>query len=189
MALKSLRNKISAAFCLQAAACAVVAWSVLHGGIRVAPPARPQAAAPAPGAPGAPAGTAGATTPLSAESPASATAPGVAAPASLQLAASPALDEARPALSSIDIIVSRNDSLDRIFRRLRLNLADLASLRSLPGLRVALDSLRPGELLHFKHHDGELFGLERRLNESETLKVSREPSGLKADVVQNPLQT
>src|SRR5258708_38445352 len=115
MALKSLRNKISAAFCLQAAACAVVAWSVLHGGIRVAPPARPQAAARAPSAPGAPAGTAGATTPLPAESPASATAPGEAAPASVQPAASPALEEPRLALSRIDIIVSRTDSLAPLF--------------------------------------------------------------------------
>ena len=39
------------------------------------------------------------------------------------------------------------------------------------------------------HKDGELFGLERRLNESQTLKVSRDPSGLKADVLQNPLET
>jgi len=87
------------------------------------------------------------------------------------------------------VIVTRNDTLDRIFRRLKLNLADLASLRSLPGLRARLDSLRPGEALHFTHKDGALFGLERRLNESQTLKVSREPTGLKADVLQNPLET
>jgi murein DD-endopeptidase MepM/ murein hydrolase activator NlpD len=180
MALSFLRNKISAAFCLQAAACGVVAWSVMHGGLSVAPPAQP--ATHAPGVPagtptGAPASTADAVT---------AAVPAGGAP--LQLAASPELEEARLALSSIDVIVTRNDTLDRIFRRLRLNVTDLASLRTLPGLRAALDSLRPGELLHFTHRDGELFGLERRLNESETLKVSREASGLKAAVVQNPLE-
>src|SRR5204862_498283 len=105
-----------------------------------------------------------------------------------QLAAAPGLAEARLALSTIDVIVTRNDTLDRIFRRLKLNLADLASLRSLPGLQARLDSLRPGEALRFTHKDGLLFGLERRLSESQTLKVSREPSGLKADVLQNPLE-
>lgn len=180
MALNLLRNKISAAFCLQAVACAVVAWSVMHGGISVTPSARPPAA----GAPDQPRWDSPTAAPASAGSPAS---PAAAAP--LQLAASPGLEEARLALSSIDVIVTRNDTLDRIFRRLRLDVTDLASLRSLPGLRMALDSLRPGELLHFTHHDGELFGLERRLNESETLKVSRDPSGLRADVVQNPLET
>jgi len=90
--------------------------------------------------------------------------------------------------SAVDIIVSRNDTLDRIFRKLKLNLSDLASLRSLPGLKARLDSLRPGESLHLLHRDGDLYGLERRLNEAETLKVVREANGLRADVLQNPLE-
>jgi murein DD-endopeptidase MepM/ murein hydrolase activator NlpD len=92
-------------------------------------------------------------------------------------------------LSSINIIVHPNDTLDAIFRRLKLNLADLATLRALPGLKARLDSLRPGESLHFMHRDGALVGLERRLNEEQTLKVVRSESGLKADVLQNPLES
>jgi len=185
--LSRLRHKVSAAFWLQSGACAVVAWSLLHGGAAVAPAARtpaanagstaaatasgtPSANSSAPGTPARPAG--GASPPSS----------------SMRLAAVPGPVAAQLALSSIDVIVTRNDTLDGIFRRLKLNLADLASLRSLPGLRARLDSLRPGESLHFTHQDGALVGLERRLNESQTLKVSREPSGLKADVLQNPLE-
>jgi murein DD-endopeptidase MepM/ murein hydrolase activator NlpD len=184
-----LRHKVSAAFWLQSGACAVVAWSVLHGGLTVAPTGRTATggtgttvaavAAPAPGTPG-PASSVHGTPTRGAEAP----------PPSLsrQLASAPGLAEAQLALSTIDVIVSRNDTLDRIFRRLKLNLADLASLRTLPGLRARLDSLRPGEALRLIHRDGQLFGLERRLNESQTLKVSREPSGLRADVLQNPLE-
>src|SRR6266850_289748 len=146
--LSGLPHRVSAAFWLQSGACAVVAWSLLHGGTAVAP----------------------------------------AASSSMQLVAVPGPVAAQLALSTIDVIVTRNDTLDGIFRRLKLNLADLASLRSLPGLRARLDSLRPGESLHFAHKDGALFGLERRLSESQTLKVSREASGLKADVLQNPLE-
>ena len=73
-------------------------------------------------------------------------------------------------------MVARNDTLERIFRRLKLDLADLASLRSLPGVREALDSLRPGEALRVTHKDGSLYGLERRLNETQTLRVSRDAS-------------
>ncbi|HEY4213375.1 MAG TPA: peptidoglycan DD-metalloendopeptidase family protein [Steroidobacteraceae bacterium] len=91
--------------------------------------------------------------------------------------------------STVDVMVKTNDTLDGIFRRLKLNLADLASLRSLPGLKARLDSLRPGERLHFVHRDGSLFALERRLSETETLKVVREDDNLKADVLKNPLQT
>ena len=95
----------------------------------------------------------------------------------------------KPPSSSFNIIVHPNDTLDAIFRRLKLNLADLASLRALPGLKAHLDSLHPGESLHFMHRDGALVGLERRLNEEQTLKVSRDITGLKADVLQDPLES
>jgi murein DD-endopeptidase MepM/ murein hydrolase activator NlpD len=90
---------------------------------------------------------------------------------------------------TIEVIVSHNDTLDRIFRRLKLDLADLASLRSLPGLKNGLDRLRPGEALHLMHRDGSLFGFERRLSPSETLKVVRDDAGFRSDVLENPLET
>jgi murein DD-endopeptidase MepM/ murein hydrolase activator NlpD len=150
---------------LQAGACAVVCWSLWHGALAVGPANTAAAGAAAPGS--------------------NTLAPPPRA-ASAQLASAPSLGLA---LSHIDVIVTHNDTLDRIFRRLKLNLADLASLRSLPGLQAALDSLRPGESLRLIHKDGQLFGLERRLNESQTLQVVREPSGdLKANVLQSPLE-
>src|SRR5690606_21589108 len=65
---------------------------------------------------------------------------------------------------------------------------DLASLRSLPGLKTQLDRLHPGEALKLIHQDGALFGFERRLSASETLRVTRNESGFAADVVENPLE-
>jgi murein DD-endopeptidase MepM/ murein hydrolase activator NlpD len=190
----------SAGFWLRVGAGAVVIWTLMHGGITLAPET---GAAPASES-GAGSGATHGTTPA-----APATVTGSAAPAgapaapvktpdaartpsasSAQFAAAPGLAGAQLALSTIDVMVRRNDTLDQIFRRLRLDLSDLASLRSLPAVRASLDSLHPGELLHFKHRNGLLFGLERRLNESQTLKVSRDPAaGLKADVLQNPIET
>jgi murein DD-endopeptidase MepM/ murein hydrolase activator NlpD len=104
---------------------------------------------------------------------------------SQQAAALPAVLGAQ----TIEVIVSHNDTLDRIFRRLKLDLADLASLRSLPGLKSALDRLRPGEALHLIHRDGSLFGFERKLSPSETLKVVRDDAGFRSKVLENPLET
>ena len=220
MALRFRVPRPSFAFFLQAAACAVVAWSLWNGGLtRPQPPAgaEPSAAAgtadstafnpfkdaaadtpftltsPAPGATANPAAPGAANAAAAAAAPAAAVAAGApaaaAAAAPVRLASAAGFDGAQLALSSIDVIVSRNDTLDRIFRRLKLNLADLASLRALPGLKASLDSLRPGESLHFTHKDGELFGLQRRLNDAQTLEVTRAGDGLKADVVANPLDT
>jgi murein DD-endopeptidase MepM/ murein hydrolase activator NlpD len=159
-------------FWLQSGACAVVGWCLMHGSVQIAPPAADAA-----------------KTAVSATAPAAAGAPGAAAP-KVQLASASPLADAQAALSRIDIVVARNDTLERIFRRLKLDLADLASIRGLPGVRDALDSLRPGEALRVTHKDGSLYGLERRLNETQTLSVSRgADSELKAAVLQNPLET
>jgi len=96
--------------------------------------------------------------------------------------------EASLGFSTIDVVVSRNDTMDRLFRRFELNLADLASLRDLPELRNQVDKLKPGEKLRLTHRGGELMGLERKLSDSETLKVTRDEHGFSSDVLENPLE-
>src|SRR5690349_21306844 len=96
--------------------------------------------------------------------------------------------EASLGFSTIDVVVRRNDTMDRLFRQLELNLADLAMLRDLPDLRGQVDKLKPGEMLRFKHRDGELVGLERKLSDSETLQVTRGENGFSSNVLENPLE-
>src|SRR5215469_13072190 len=188
-----LRRLFTMRLWLQVSACAIVAWSLLHGGISFTAEehstSNPEGGTPAATTGAAPAADSGASGASAHTRLTFGAARAAAAASSPELAVTPSFADAKLALSTIDVIVTRNDTLDRIFRRLKLNLTDLASLRTLPGVRVALDSLRPGELLHFTHRDGELFGLERRLNETQTLKVSREGDDLKADVLQDPVQT
>ena len=102
--------------------------------------------------------------------------------------APPAPEQANLAFSTIEVVVNRNDTMDRLFRRFELNLADLATLRGLPELRTQLDRLKPGEMLRLTHHDGELLALERKLSDSETLKVTRDAQGFISDVLENPLE-
>jgi murein DD-endopeptidase MepM/ murein hydrolase activator NlpD len=98
------------------------------------------------------------------------------------------LAEASLGLSTIEVIVGRNDTLDRIFRNLELSLGDLASLRAMPELRAHLDRLHPGELLKISTRAGEFFGLERKVSASETLKVIRKQDGFTTDLIENPIE-
>jgi murein DD-endopeptidase MepM/ murein hydrolase activator NlpD len=91
--------------------------------------------------------------------------------------------------TDVSVVVRARDTLDSIFRRLKLDLADLASMRALPGVRGKLDSLRPGEELRLTEHEGDLVGFERRLSTSETLKIRRDTHGFSADVLDDPLET
>jgi murein DD-endopeptidase MepM/ murein hydrolase activator NlpD len=152
----------SRAHWLQFAACALLAWAWLRAtpAIYIPPAIRPAPAAPAAPLPEIP------VPPL----------------------AAPPVQSTSLGAKTIDVIVQANDTLDGIFRRLKLDLADLASLRALPGLKRTLDGLKPGEALHLTERDGGLLGFERRLSSSETLKVSRDDRGFSADVLSNPLE-
>jgi murein DD-endopeptidase MepM/ murein hydrolase activator NlpD len=101
-----------------------------------------------------------------------------------------ALDAAGAGLSQVEVIVRRNDTLDQIFRRLELSVADLANLRAMRGLKTALDRLKPGEQLTLAHRDGILMGLERRISPSELLKVRRsdDADGFVAQIEETPLE-
>jgi murein DD-endopeptidase MepM/ murein hydrolase activator NlpD len=92
-------------------------------------------------------------------------------------------------LDVIEVIVQRNDTLDRIFRRLQINLADLANIRALAGVRAMLDRLNPGERLKFLQRDGLLFGLDRHVSLTQQLQVRRTDAGFEATMVAKPVQT
>jgi len=103
----------------------------------------------------------------------------------------PLVDIAAPVVApignAIEFVVRRNDTLERIFRQLRLNVEDLATIRSLPGIRDNLDSLRPGESISFVHLDGTLLSLARRISETDLLSVKRNAQGFAAEVIETPL--
>ena len=122
------------------------------------------------------------------EVPPLAASPSTEAPAAPASQTAPGTQDASLGFSTIEVVVSRNDTMDQLFRRFELNLGDLASLRNLPELRSQVDRLKPGELLRFTHRGSELVGLERKLSDSETLKVTRDANGFSSDVLENPLE-
>jgi murein DD-endopeptidase MepM/ murein hydrolase activator NlpD len=87
-----------------------------------------------------------------------------------------------------EYVVRRNDTLDRIFRQLDLDLADLSNIRAVEGVRQRLDSLRPGDTITLIHDAGAVTSLTRRISETEILTVSREKAGFAASISSTPLE-
>lgn len=93
-----------------------------------------------------------------------------------------------PAAQAVAVTVRRNDTLDAIFRRLKVSVEDLAIVRTLPGIRQSLDFLRPGDVIRLSLLNGSLTSLERRVNDRQTLTVARSPQGdFAAHIVENAL--
>lgn len=89
---------------------------------------------------------------------------------------------------TIEFVVRQNDTMDRIFRQLDLNLSDLANIRDLPGVRESLDRLRPGDLITFVHENGIVRALKQRISDTEILSVTRADAGFSAEVIETPLE-
>lgn len=95
--------------------------------------------------------------------------------------------QALPPGEKLDFIIRRHDTLERIFRRLKLSLADLTAILSLPGARQALNQIRPGDKVTVVHEDGTVHALNRRISETEILSVTRADSGFAAEVITTPI--
>jgi murein DD-endopeptidase MepM/ murein hydrolase activator NlpD len=100
---------------------------------------------------------------------------------------SPIPTQIAPLGETVKFVVRRNDTLDQIFRQLKLSLQDLALIRGLPGVKKSLDVLKPGELITVVHTDGSLKTLTRQISDSQLLSVTRGDDGFSAEVVATPL--
>ena len=90
---------------------------------------------------------------------------------------------------SVEYTVQRNDTIDRIFRSVGLDMAPLAELRARPEIRRALDIVRPGDIITFTHIDGALQTLNRQISNTLTLSVARSDDGFAVNYIENPLET
>jgi murein DD-endopeptidase MepM/ murein hydrolase activator NlpD len=99
------------------------------------------------------------------------------------------VEPAGPSPDSVEYTVQRNDTLDRIFRSVGIEMAALAELRSLPEVRRALDIVRPGDIITLTHVDGALQSLNRQISNTLTLQVARSDDGFAVNYIENPLET
>lgn len=89
---------------------------------------------------------------------------------------------------TIDFVVRRNDTLERIFRRLQLSLTDLSAILDVPGVRQAFRRLKPGDTLTVVHDDGVVQTLSHRISETEVLAVKRADNGFATEIITTPLE-
>ncbi len=106
----------------------------------------------------------------------------------LPVPALPVAERDTALVNTVEFVVRRNDTMERIFRQLQLNLQDLAAIRELPEVRRALDMLRPGDPITFSHTStGDLQGLSRQVSDTSRLSVTKEAGGFKAELISTPL--
>lgn len=87
-----------------------------------------------------------------------------------------------------EMTVVEGDSLERLFRRHGLSIGDLASMTRLPQAAPHLRLLNLGDVVVVTHDAGRVHSLERKIDNSTTLRIERDGNGFDANVVQQPVQ-
>jgi murein DD-endopeptidase MepM/ murein hydrolase activator NlpD len=108
----------------------------------------------------------------------------------IEIADVPIPEDAMPSSllgDTVEYVVRRNDTMDRIFRQLKLNLTDLATIRDMPSVQAQLDQLRVGDIITLVHDEGLVQSLTRRISETAILSVTRANEGFSAEVIETPL--
>lgn len=96
--------------------------------------------------------------------------------------------ELPPEFERLTLTIKRGDTLDRLFRRNDLDLADLALMVRLPEAAPHLKKLIPGDELLIEHDDGRLISLYRELDLTSALKITKQDDGFTTETVERPLQ-
>lgn len=116
-------------------------------------------------------------------------------PASENVSDTPAVDPVSdpvepPAASTIlTMKVGRGDSLDRLFRRNDLQLADLAALMQLEVAKKHLRLVKPGDEIIVRHSDGNILAFDKTISLSEALSIQKIDDQFQAEVVMRDLET
>jgi murein DD-endopeptidase MepM/ murein hydrolase activator NlpD len=93
-----------------------------------------------------------------------------------------------PQFQQLQLTVERGDTLDRLFRKNKLSIANLAAIVRLSVAAPYLKKLIPGDELKIEHDDGELVSLYRELSLTSALKVSKAEIGYSAEIIDRPIE-
>jgi murein DD-endopeptidase MepM/ murein hydrolase activator NlpD len=117
----------------------------------------------------------------------------LALPDAVDLAPEPALAETALAppvalsATTIDLLVGRGDTLEVLFRRNGLSIADLSAMSEVPDAREHLRRIRPGDHIEITHDEGRVATLRRELNDAEMLSLARTEIGFAATIEQRAI--
>jgi len=84
--------------------------------------------------------------------------------------------------TNLSLSVNSGDNLETMFRRNRLSLTDLAAMTALSDAREYLRLLRPGDKIEIWHQAGQIFSLEKELDETSLLQITRNESGFQTNI-------
>ena len=88
----------------------------------------------------------------------------------------------------IEVTVRSGDTMERIFRKNKLDLGHLAGIVRLKEAGKYIRKLRPGDEFEIQHDQGQIVSLYRELELTKALLITRNESGFKSEIIERPIE-
>jgi murein DD-endopeptidase MepM/ murein hydrolase activator NlpD len=97
--------------------------------------------------------------------------------------------EPEPQFDTVVLTVGRGDTMEKLFRRNKLNLGQLMTIAQLDEAKRLFRKIKPGDVFEIKHDEGELVSMYSKLNLTSALQIEKDESSFVAKVIDRPVET
>jgi len=93
-----------------------------------------------------------------------------------------------PEYDKLTVTVGRGDTMEKIFRRNQLDVAQLFTIARLEEARRQFRRIKPGDVFEIEHDNGAIVSLYSKLDLTSALLVQRIGEGFAAEIVDRPIE-
>ena len=93
-----------------------------------------------------------------------------------------------PEYDRLTLKVGRGDTMEKIFRRNKLDIGELFAIARLDAASKQFRRIKPGDVFEVEHDNGQIVGMYSKLDLTSALQVSRSEEGFTAEIVERPIE-
>jgi murein DD-endopeptidase MepM/ murein hydrolase activator NlpD len=96
--------------------------------------------------------------------------------------------EPEPQFDKLVLTVGRGDTMEKLFRKNKLNLGHLMAIAELDEAKRRFRKIKPGDIFEITHHEGQLLSMYSELDLTSALKIEKQKSNFVAEVIERPVE-
>lgn len=96
--------------------------------------------------------------------------------------------EPEPEYDMVTLTVSNGDTMDSLFRKNNLDIAELLAIAELEEAKQRFRRIKPGDEFEITHEDGQIVSIYSELSLTSALQIDRGDEGFSASLVDRPIE-
>ena len=99
-----------------------------------------------------------------------------------------AVAEPEPQFDTLVLTVGRGDTMEKLFRKNKLNLGQLMEIARLDEAKQRFRKIKPGDIFEITHTDGQLLSMYSKLDLTSALTIEKQESSFVARIIERPVE-